>query len=87
MRKVIPSTHREHPMNPLTHNPDLALTVAHRTINDRIHAAQERAQARAVRAELRSARRQSRAAAETPARRTPFPLAVLRLIRPARGTN
>jgi len=74
-------------MNPLIHNPDLAMTIAHRTIDDRIHDAQVRAQARAVRAERRAARRQSRAAAGTPARHTPLPLAVLRFIRPARGTN
>ena len=77
-------------MNPLIHNPDLAITIAHRTIDDRIHDAQERAQARAARAaraELRAARRQSRAAAGTSARSKPFPLAVLGLFRPARGTN
>jgi hypothetical protein len=70
-------------MNPLTHNPDLALTIARRTIDDRIHDAQHRAQARAVRAELRAARRQSRTVAATPARHA-SPLAVLRLLRPAR---
>jgi hypothetical protein len=74
-------------MNPLTHNPDMAITVAHRTIDDRVHDAQERAQARTVRAARRAVRRQSRTAAQAPSRHRAFPLAVLRLIRPVRGTN
>lgn len=72
-------------MNPLTHNPDLALTIARRTIDDRIRDAQERAQARAVRAERRAARRESRAAAATSKGRAAFPVAAaLRHLRPAR---
>jgi hypothetical protein len=83
-----PGTSQEHPMNPITTNPDAAITIAHRIIDDRIHDAQQRAQARTVRAERRTARsRQFRRAGRTPARHTPFPLAVLRLFRPAGGTN
>jgi hypothetical protein len=74
-------------MNPLTHNPDLALAIARRTIDDRIRDAEQRAQARAVRAQLRAARRQSRKAGAPSAAHTSISLAVLRLVRPARGTN
>jgi len=41
-------------MNPLTNNPDIALMIAHRTIDDRIHDAQQRDQARAARAARRA---------------------------------
>lgn len=71
-------------MSPLTHNPDFALMIAHRTIDDRIHGAQQRAQARAARATLRTARRQSRRSAATPARHAHSPLAAFRFLRPAR---
>ncbi len=71
-------------MNPLTNSPDLALMIARRTIDDRINDAQQRAQARAVRAERRATRRQPPTPAATPARHASSPLAVLRLLRPAR---
>jgi hypothetical protein len=70
-------------MNPLTQNPDLALTIARRTIDDRIHDAERRAEARAARASLRAARRQTRPATAMPSRRAWFPRAVLRLMHPA----
>jgi hypothetical protein len=70
-------------MNPLTSNPDMALTIAHRTIDDRINEAQQRAQARAARASRRAARQPGKAPT-TSARNISLPVAAFRLLRPAR---
>jgi len=71
-------------MNMLTHNPDFALMIARRTIDDRIRDAQQRSQAHAARVERRAARRMSRTAVATPEPHTSFPLAAFRFLRPAR---
>jgi hypothetical protein len=74
-------------MNMLTQNPDFAIRIARQTIDDRIHDAQHRAQVRTIRAERRATHLQSRATRGMPTPDTAFPLFVLRLFRPARGTN
>ncbi|HET9650453.1 MAG TPA: hypothetical protein VFP34_19775 [Microlunatus sp.] len=53
-------------MNTITNNPDHALTIAQRLIDDHIQAAQRRAQIHQLRAVRRAERRQSHTAA-TPA--------------------
>ena len=70
-------------MNPLTRNPELALTMARRTIDDRVRDADQRARARAVRAELRAAGRPSPATEAAPRRRFRSALAAFRFLRPA----
>jgi hypothetical protein len=69
-------------MNPLTRNPELALTMARRII-DRVRDTEQRARARAVRAELRTARRPSTATEAAPRRRFRSALAAFRFLRPA----
>ena len=49
-------------MNTFVASPDLALTVAHQTVADRVADAEHRALARAARAERRAARRETDAA-------------------------
>jgi hypothetical protein len=70
-------------MNPLTRNPELALTMARRIIDDRVRDTEQRARARAVRAELRTARRPSTATEAAPRRRFRSALAAFRFLRPA----
>ena len=47
-------------MNTFANSPDLALTLAHSTITDRVHQAQQRAQIHAVRAERRAGKHTAR---------------------------
>jgi hypothetical protein len=79
-------------MNTLTNNPDHALIIAHRLIDDRIQATQRRAQTHELRAARRAERRQSHTAttpASPPATmpratRTSFPSSVLGFLHGAR---
>lgn len=83
-------------MNTITNNPDHALIIARRLIDDRLQAAQRRAQTHELRAARRAERRQSRTAttpasppASPPATmpraaRTSFPSSVLGFLHGAR---
>jgi hypothetical protein len=53
-------------MQTFTNNPDLALTLAHQTISERIHQAQQRTLVRTVRADRRAARESAGAGAVAP---------------------
>lgn len=65
-------------MNPLNSNPEMALTLARHTVDDRLRDAEQRARALAVRDNQRAARRPSSA---VPRGRFPLPLAAFRFFK------
>jgi hypothetical protein len=69
-------------MNTITTNPSAAMTMAQQMIDERVHAAQQRAQVKALRAQQRSARRTRRLTAAPPRYQFDLPWWAFRFARP-----
>jgi hypothetical protein len=70
-------------MNTFVASPNLALTIAQQTVDQRVTEAEYRAQARAARSEIRAARRESSRLSGRPTEHYRLPWWAFRFVRPA----
>ena len=70
-------------MNTFVASPNLALTIAHQTIDERVAQAEHRALARAARSEARAARRERPRLSARPTEHYRLPWWSFRFVRPA----
>ena len=70
-------------MNTFVASPNLALTIARQTVDERVAQAEYRAQARAARSEIRAARRESSRLSGRPTEHYRLPWWAFRFVRPA----